>query len=740
MCKRITFFLLLMMAPFYNVFGVTDYAINANRIAEGPRIDGVLESEWYASQVAENFVQVRPHEGDPASLPTQVYIMYDADALYIAVNCIDSCPDSVCGMIQRRDRAEDSDFIRIYLDTFHDMRNAYYFGLTASGVQFDGTITNEDWYDDTWDGIWESAVAKHDSGWVAELKIPTSTFRHGGYREDGWGFAVTRWVERRLEYTTWIPFQRNLGLLVSNFGELHGLHEIKSSTHVEILPHVVGRWDAPEDGSWGQVTDIHSMRSHQEWEGGLDLKIVPSNNWAIDLTALPDFAQVDVDEEVINLSDYPVYLSEKRPFFLEGKDLFDSSPIELLYTRRITDPEYGGRFTGRWGGIRSSVILAQNIDSDDLASNVAAGRILADIGERSTFGFTTTHIDGETMLYGDEDEGIPDVPVDRSASAFGIDTRMRWGQENTFTFAGAMVDRDDPTATWDEGFDPFHISTSMYLSGGALRGSGGFLYRGKDYNINDLGWSGYSNTLEQWIWIGYYINPETGPFESIGLNWNEWNDHMANGTFPATGGNINGYVATRGNWWYGGGVSLRNQQRRKYADLDEGETGEFRDNYGPFNVENYDRWDAWFWFDSDDRKPFAYEFYNEYGVYRDGNFYMMSHEFIFKPTGNFRIELESDWERYWDVYDINDGFTTDYQIHRLRLRWSPVLQLSLRGTIQYIQDEDEILTNLLMAWNWRPGSWVYLVFDEGRYTDPLAYDRPGDRTVRLKWTWFITAP
>ena len=235
------------------------------------RIDGRLEPAWLAGACADSFVQRQPAEGWPGSLPTRAYVLYDRDALLVAFLCLDTAPDSIRGRVQRRDNDARSDAVQLILDTFHDRRNSYYFTVTASGVQCDGTVTNETVVDAAWDGIWQSAVERTDSGWAAELRIPFASIRHGGAREDGWGINLNRYIERRQEDMFWQPVSQERGFRVSEMGAVRGLRQIGSARHLELLPHAVGRWDAPAKGQWGSRNDWENLGGH--------VKLVPGPDW-----------------------------------------------------------------------------------------------------------------------------------------------------------------------------------------------------------------------------------------------------------------------------------------------------------------------------------------------------------------------------------------------------------------------------------------------------------------------------
>lgn len=685
------------------------YVVRA-QFTKTPRIDGVLEPEWRRAEPVREFVQVSPTEGEPVSLPTELYVLYDDEALYIGFECHDTAPDSIAAPVQRRDNENLSDVVFVAIDSFHDRRTGYFFGLTAAGVQIDGTVADEDNFDGTWDGVWESAVTRSDSGWCGEMRLPFKSFRHGGARPDGWGIGFSRVILRRDENSAWPPFKRIRGPRVNEFGTLLGLENIPPSSHMEILPHAVSRLDAPGGGTWN---------SENNWDNlGLDLKLVPAGSWTVDLTLQPDFAQVDVDEEVINLSDYPVFLEERRPFFLEGLDLFQNTQIQLLYTRRITEPKYGGRLTGTWGPMRGSALYAKNLTEEGTEQDAAALRTLWNIGRQSNIGLTSTWLSDREF----------------HAAAAAMDTRVRWGEENTFRVNFAGVDRTGGT-----GAQPIAAQSSLFLAHGKYRGSAWSSYRGREFEINDLGWTGPSNFFNTGLWLGYREYPETGPLQAYGPNLNYWFETLPGSSLDEWGGNINGFFGTRNNLWFGGGVQVGTRYRRNYVDEDEGETGAYSDNFGEFNPEYYPTQWSWAWVNTDKRKPVYGEVSIGLGRFRDGHSNDVSTEIGFRPTPNLEFNGEMNWNRVRHVRDIEDGRQAVFQVWRLRARWTPVLDLTLRSTVQYVKEDEELLVNTLLAWNWRPGSWLYAVYDEGRPFRPFGDSHPGDRTVRLKWTYFLTA-
>lgn len=680
-----------------------------------PVIDGKLEPLWFKAPVADGFVQIRPDEGDAAFFDTRVYLLFSENALNVAFHCLDTAPDSVSGRVQRRDSEDDSDVVYFEIDTFNDKKNAYFFGVTAGGVQLDGKFSNESSVSYSWDGVWQSAVGSCDDGWIVEMKIPFRTFRHGNNIDEGWGINFDRTIHRYNQWTTWQPMSRQRGMRVNEFGRLVGLKEIQSGVHLEVLPHSVGRWDQPADATWESKNDIDNL--------GVDIKLVPSSSWTLDLTYQPDFAQVDVDDAFINLSDYPVYVSEKRPFFLEGKSLFDEMMMQVFYSRKITDPDYGSRLTGNWGQVQGSALVARNITDEDEVQNVGVGRAKWRLG-RSYIGLTSTSLTQDGF----------------HANTVSVDSRISWKGANSLNMIVSGVDRTGSSN------DPFGAGACLYVVHGKnIRGEIGARYKGQDYNINDLGFDGYSNVMLNWNWIQYAHFPKNNGIEAMRLNLNFYHEAMPNGSLYEKSYNWNGSIQFRNNYWVGGGMNWGHGHYRERPDDDEiwgPEDYPLRDNFDVFSPQEMDWYGQWFWAETDSRKPLSSELNLSKGTHREGQRREMEIGFEYRPFANVEFDYEFEWLRIWDAHEVNDGDQTDFIISRFKARWSPVLNVSLRSTVQFDKEEGFLASNFLVAWNWRPGSWLYLVYDEGRQTNfklDRKYWHPDDRTIRMKWTWFFTA-
>ena len=300
----------------------------ATRTSEPPVIDGKLDDAvWKATPAVTAFTQKFPDEGTAPSDPTTMRILYDDEAIYVAFECVQT-HSPVVERLTRRDRLVEADRVTVSIGSRSDRKTAYDFTVGASGsladvIRYDDTETSSEW-----DENWDAHTARTDTGWTAELAIPLRILRFAE-GDESWDFQARRYISDRQETDEWAFIPRSVAGEVSRYGFLDELRGLTPSTPLELRPFVVGRFRRLDSGSTG-------LASGTDWKvsGGLDLKWHPTNSLVLDATFNPDFAQVEADERVLNLTTFETYYPEKRPFFLEGIDLF-STPRQLLYTRRI---------------------------------------------------------------------------------------------------------------------------------------------------------------------------------------------------------------------------------------------------------------------------------------------------------------------------------------------------------------------------------------------------------------------
>src|SRR5688572_12415064 len=296
--------------------------LSAPRMQGVVRIDGRLDdSAWAAAPVAADFRQREPSEGAAATLPTEVRVLWDDDALYVAARMRDPSPDSIIALLARRDEMTPSDEFFIGIDGDRDRRTAYVFSVTPRGTRTDVLIYNDNMRDPSWDAVWQAATRVDENGWTAEMRIPLTQLRARSDRP--WGVNFFRWIARRREDTQWALIPRASPAWVSHYGELRGVAPASAPRRLEILPYTLGRVTrAP-----GAAADPFHRRMQPAAALGADLK---AGVGPFTLTAAlnPDFGQVEADASEVNLTSIETFLQEKRPFFVEGVDLFD---FELGY-------------------------------------------------------------------------------------------------------------------------------------------------------------------------------------------------------------------------------------------------------------------------------------------------------------------------------------------------------------------------------------------------------------------------
>lgn len=318
--------------------------VRAYKANESIILDGVLSESVYSNEPISDFTQKIPDEGKPASEKSEVWIIYDNENIYFGANFLDSSPETIDQNLMRRDNIVSSDWLFIYMDPYNDDRTGYFFAINPGGSIADGTIYNDGWMDDSWDGIWEYQTKINDDGWSVELKIPFSQLR---FKEDEnmvWGINLNRDIKRRNENSFLVMVPSTESGFVSRFADLVGLDGIKSKQRFEILPYVVQKAQFIEH----DAGDPFYKGNQYKTAIGADIKFGLGSSFNIDATVNPDFGQVEVDPAVVNLSAFETFFQEKRPFFIEGQHIFNfgqggansnwgfnfGNP-ELFYSRRI---------------------------------------------------------------------------------------------------------------------------------------------------------------------------------------------------------------------------------------------------------------------------------------------------------------------------------------------------------------------------------------------------------------------
>jgi uncharacterized protein DUF5916 len=407
----------------------------ATEVAEPLTIDGKLnEAAWQLGAPLDGFRQREPQEGEPVSERTELRVLYDAEALYIGAWLFDSQADAiVLGETRRDAELKDADALLILFDTYLDRQNGFVFGTTPAGIEYDGQVTREGQggvglpaagqtqrqqqgsgggFNKNWDGSWQVATTRDSAGWYAEFRIPFATLRYGRAGAQQWGLNIARRIRRRNEESLWAPIERQFDLYrVSQAGTLE--IQAPSAHPFTVTPYVLG---------YGRRDYLTGTTAYYRADAGGDAKIGLSASLTLDLTVNTDFAQVEVDEQQINLSRFALFFPEKRPFFLENAGTFavgTPEEVELFFSRRIGIQDgnevpivAGARLTGKAAGLTLGLVDIQTqrlqVDTQLIASanNYSALRLVRELPNRSRVGavlvnrVSTDGADDRNVAYG----------------------------------------------------------------------------------------------------------------------------------------------------------------------------------------------------------------------------------------------------------------------------------------------------------------------------------------------------
>ena len=353
--------------------------IKAKWLDTPPVIDGDLsDGVWEQAEIADNFYRVEGAHGVPAELGTKAMVMYDENTLYVGLHCDEPNMKALRETQTRRDAPVwRDDTVQVLLDTYHDQRNCYVLAVNTLGTQMDAKISNESNFDQAWDANWEAKVQKNGNHWTAEMAIPFSELRFDP-EATTWGINFVRPHPMEGVRYTWADTGDDFSR-VSEFGTLENLEfsRVNTDRKIDILPYVTQRRVE------GESLDMNA---------GLDVAIPFSTNITTNLTFNPDFSQLESDSTRISVSsDREMYLPERRPFFREGSELFEL-PLDLFYSRRVQDIDYGVKSTGKVGDYNFAFIdtygtMVDRYDEDEKKqANLLATRVSRNVGERTVIG------------------------------------------------------------------------------------------------------------------------------------------------------------------------------------------------------------------------------------------------------------------------------------------------------------------------------------------------------------------
>jgi hypothetical protein len=414
----------------------------ATRATAAPTIDGdVLGDEaWANATPITTFTQEQPNEGAPSTERTEVRVIFTGDTLYIGAVMYDSDPSGIIISDARRDAPlDDTDSFAMIVDTYRDRQNGFVFGTNPAGIEYDGQVTNEgqgggglgfgqmqsggsgSGFNINWDGAWTVRTKTTEQGWSAEFAIPFRTLRYPSAESQTWGINFQRNIRRKNERTYWAPIPRQFNLYrLSLAGSISGI-QTPPMRNFRVTPYALG--NVFQSGE-------RPVNSDTDYDFGADVKYSITPSLTLDATVNTDFAQVEVDDQQVNLDRFTLFFPEKRPFFLENAGFFsvgNPGEVDLFFSRRIGIGDQGqsipimggGRVSGKAGKFNVGLLNMQTSDYNDTvaSTNFSVARISRDLPNRSSIGAIFTNRQATGDLAGDNEYG----------RTFGLDGKLGIG-------------------------------------------------------------------------------------------------------------------------------------------------------------------------------------------------------------------------------------------------------------------------------------------------------------------------
>ncbi|MDX5422026.1 MAG: carbohydrate binding family 9 domain-containing protein [Hymenobacteraceae bacterium] len=501
-----------------------DKELQALRVTEPPRLDGVLdEPVWQKAQIATNFIQNRPTPGPLETHPTEVRILYDDAAIYVGAVMHDVSQDSILRELGRRDDLGNTDWFGVFFDTYNDQINGFGFFVTPAGVQLDARYSSNG-EDFSWNAVWESSVSLQGTSWVAELKIPYSALRFSSKPEQLWGlnFMRNRQATRKGFFWNYVDPAKNG--FVNQWGKLTGIRNIEAPLRLSFTPYVSAfaeSYPYEKDGS-----EEIGYRQDFNFSGGMDVKYGINDAFTLDMTLIPDFSQVQSDNQVLNLSPFEVQFNENRPFFMEGTELFNKG--DFFYSRRI-----GGRPVNRSvvddGQYDGYTVIENPLETKMLNGTKVSGRTESGLGigifnavvgrQHATLEDTEgNRIKVETQPLTNYNISVFDQSLKNNSFVTLVNTNvMRQGSTYDANLTGLLFRLAnegnkyavDGKAALSQRYFSDSTSLGYMYRVGFGKVSGRFQYRASHvvltdtYNPNDLGILFVNNTMEENLNLNY---------------------------------------------------------------------------------------------------------------------------------------------------------------------------------------------------------------------------------------------
>ena len=700
----------------------------AVRIATPPTIDGVPDDAvWLQAGTMSGFVQREPADGQPASERTEVRVLFDEEAIYVGVWAFDSRADQIVpGEAIRDYEVTDADAVLMVFDTFRDEQNGFVFGTTPAGIEYDGQVATGGsgggfflggggnnqrrfqagaggGFNKNWDGSWVVRTSRDGEGWYAEFRIPFSTLRYGG-EQTTWGFNVSRNIRRLNEEVFWSAVPREFNLYRLDFaGALGGL-EPPFRRSATVTPYVLGSTSR-------DYTDAPSSFEESTELGG-EAKIQVTQGLTLDVTANTDFAQVEVDDQQVNLTRFSLLFPEKRPFFLENAGFFTvgGGGADLFFSRRIgisggqpVPIRGGGRLSGRLGGMNVGLL---RIDTDspivdgDNAYSVA--RVAKELPNRSRVGGIVVSRDGEA-----------DGDFNRT---YAVDGRIGVGDQfnvTTFIARTETPGRDGDDHAWD---------VTAGWESRSFRGNATIREIGEDFNP-EVGFLPREGHLYSQVFAMYMYRP--------GSIFRELRPHISYFTYRTRrtgverGFNESSRWHIDNHWEWQSGMEMHTGTNFIQEGLYEAFPIPGTDVVVPQGF--YEGWEAAFVFFTDQSRPLSFETRANWGPFLSGDKKTTN----VNLTGRLGTRSSATASIQYNDVDLREGeFTTTLASLKLGYFFTP--RVYLQSSLQYSNQIDTWSANVRFGWLNTAGTGLFIVYNEVQGIEDLM--GPQGRSLIVKFT------
>ncbi|MDX1498946.1 MAG: DUF5916 domain-containing protein [Woeseiaceae bacterium] len=694
----------------------------ATRLAEAPTLDGKIldDSAWAAVTPITGFTQVQPTEGAPATQQTEVRIGFTDDALWVAVVAFDEEPGAMIVSEARRDSSlDETASFRFVVDGLLDRQNGYVFGTNPTGMQYDAQVIKEGEagdvrgntgvYDVNWDGSWSVRTSIGDYGWSAEFRIPFRTLRFGTGEVQSWGFNFQRNIRRNNEIVYWAPLGRQYTLSrISRAGTVTGI-EVPAQRNLQVTPYVLALWRRDGEGN------------SDSQEFGFDIKYSITPSLTLDATYNTDFAQVEVDDVVVNLDRFSIFLPEKRPFFLENAGQFAvgfDREIELFFSRRIgivdgmqVPIEGGVRLSGKVGADTNVGLLYmrdEGLAGVAPSNDYAVARVNRELGTRSAIG---------AMIVSREGEGEVAPGLDDQNRTYAVDGR--WSVGENLLLDAFYAQTETPGLDGDD----YAWSAKATYSSGTWSSRLNFTEVREDFNP-EVGFL----RRDDYRRLGFYLMRRIRPGPESRLL--EIRPHTTIRNFW----DLDGYLET-GFFHYDAHWEFKNgyQLETGYNHLVDGLKEPFEIIDGVFvPAARHSGDEANLKLRTDLSAPLGFEVEAKIGTRFGGNRVVIMPMLRYRLGESFNAELYSEYTSYDLPYAGGDF---DVLLSRLRLAYSFTPKASIQAVIQYENETDTLSTNLRFSLLRTARSGLYLVYNE--FDERMAGLGPSRREFVIKYNYLF---